>query len=612
MAVLPPLQTRARYLAAMKEIGDRYYDPDDRLLTFPVHPNVHIEYLDPGVVRHCTRESLYYALALLLAGGAENAARAGQIVERVADVQEQSDPAHPFYGLWHYYAEEPVLTWPVPDTNWADFNGMTLLMIWHRGGAQFAEPLRAKIREAIRRASVCIHRKNTDPHYTNIALKGTFVVMGAGELLGDKTLQDYGRERMRRIAATFDQADSFAEYNSPTYAAVSLGSLGAIQTFVQDEEVKKLALVIQHSFWRHVGRHFHAATGEMAGPHSRAYHLMIRESPAMMGSLIERATHGQVTYDRTNDLHDVFGPIFTCALDFDVSPEIEALFLQPGRTGEVREIARRFAAGGATETTTYLSPSFCVGTVNFQDGWEQRHNLIAYWAEGKQAGYLRHRYLHDARPCSGGYFTAAQNRGCILAASFLSDFADDHPCFQTEGVTASFMGPVLDAGFPSPPLRVQKGDERILPGEEVDFLEDETLFLRLPNLWIACRLLRNRSGLDRAGRASIRCDKAGLRLEFPHYRGESRDLRWTDFLHAETIYGLVLEEAGEDWDAWTQQWRFVAGETVEAPDSLRATWAGLEVSLPNRIETQGTVRDFYRSGPPWDSLAPRKLLPVKP
>jgi hypothetical protein len=416
---------------------------------------------------------------------------------------------------------------------------------------------------------------------------------------------------MRRIAATFSQADSFAEYNSPTYAAVSLASLGAIQTFVRDEEVKELALVIQHSFWRHVGLHFHAATGEMAGPHSRAYHLMIRESPAKMGSLIERATHGQVTYDATDDLHDAFGPIFTCALDFDVSPEIEALFLQPNRTGEVREIARRFPAGGATETTTYLSPSFCVGTVNFQDGWEQRHNLIAYWAEGAQAGYLRHRYLHDARPCAGGYFTAAQSKGCILAASFLSDFADDHPCFQTEGVTASFMGPVLDAGFPSTPLLIQKGSERVLPGDEVSFHEGETLFLQLPGVWVGLRLLRNRSGLEPKGAASIRHDKTGLRIEFPHYRGESRDLRWIDFLHAETIYGLVMEEAGADWAAWTKKWQHLEAEIVEMPDALRATWAGLEVSLPNRIETQGTVRDFYRSGPPWDTLAPRRLLAAK-
>jgi hypothetical protein len=610
MAKLPPLKTRDLYLVSMKELGDRYYDPNYRLLTLPLHPNVHIEYLSPGV-RHCTRESLYYALVLLLIGGEENVSRAGHIIDRIVDAQEKSDPDHPFYGLWHYVAEESVLTWPIPDTNWADFNGLTLLLIWHIAGSRLSEGLREKIREAIRRATICVHRKNTDPHYTNIALKGTFVVTAAAELLGDASLKEYGRERMRRIASTFRDADSFAEYNSPTYAAVSLCSLGAIQTFVQDEEVRSLALTIQHSFWRHVGLHFHVATGELAGPHSRAYHLMMRESPAKMGSLIERATLGLVNYATTGDLHDAFGPVFSCGLDFDVTSDIGDLFLKPDRTAEVREVARRFPKGGATETTTYLCPDFCVGTVNFQDGWEQRHNLIAYWPHGSEVGYLRHRYLHDARPCSSGFFAATQKKGHILAASFLGDFADDHPCFQTEGVTASYMGPVLDMGLASAPVLVQKGGQKILSGDKVVFLEDEVLFLKLPSLWIACQLLRNRSGLAAKGSASIHYDDTSLRIEFPHYKGESRDLKWADFSHAETVYGLGMEKAGKDWEAWMQRWHHQPAKIKEEPDAIHLEWAGLQVSLPGRIESQANVRDFYCSGPPWDSLAPRKLLSDK-
>ena len=610
MSNLPHLKTRDLYLASMKELGDRYYDPEYQLLTLPAHPNVHVEYLAPGV-RHCTRESLYYALVLLLIGGDENVERASKIVARNISVQEQSDPENRLYGLWHYYAEESVLTWPRPDTNWADFNGSTLLMIWHVAGTRFPEVLRDKIREAIRRASICVRRQNTDPHYTNIALEGTFVVMAAAELLEDTSLKDYGRERMRRIAATFSEADSFAEYNSPTYAAVSLTALGAIQTFVRDEEVKKLALAMQHSFWRHVGRHFHVPTGELAGPHSRAYHLMIRDSPAKMGSMIERATQGLVTYAVTRDLHDAFGPVFSCSLDFDVTQDIADLFLKPDRTEEVREIARRFPQGGATEITTYLCPSFCVGTVNFQDGWEQRHNLIAYWPEAAQVGCLYHQYLHDSRPCSGGFFTAAQNKGCILAASFLGDFADDHPCFQTEGVTASYMGPVLEFGFVSPPVLIQKQGHQIPLIDRISFRENETLFVQLPHVWIACKLLRHRSGLAPEGAAWILSGKSSLRIEFQHYRGESRDLKWTDFSEADTAYGLVMEKAGDDWEAWTKKWHDEIVETTETPDSLHLKWAGLQVSLPSRIETQAHVRDFYRSGPPWDSLAPRKLFKSK-
>src|SRR5476649_1172700 len=163
MAYLPPLKTRDVYLASMKKLGDSYYDPEYRLSTFPEKVNVHIEYLAPGV-RHSTRESLYYALTLLLIGGAENIARAADIIDRVIDAQEQSDPEHRLYGLWHYYAEESVLTWPLPDTNWAAFNGLTLLLIWREAAPLFTEGLRVKMRDSIRRAAICMQRQNTDPH----------------------------------------------------------------------------------------------------------------------------------------------------------------------------------------------------------------------------------------------------------------------------------------------------------------------------------------------------------------------------------------------------------------------------------------------------------------
>ncbi len=86
MPTLSPLKTRDIYLQSMKELGDRYYDAEYRLLTFPVHPNVHIEYLDASV-RHCTRESLYYALTLLLIGGGENIERAAQITQRITEAR---------------------------------------------------------------------------------------------------------------------------------------------------------------------------------------------------------------------------------------------------------------------------------------------------------------------------------------------------------------------------------------------------------------------------------------------------------------------------------------------------------------------------------------------
>ncbi len=578
------------YFSAMEEEGDHSYDPEAGLLwAREAKSSVHVS--PSSTPRHAVRESLYYALVLFESGQPERVERARTLVERVIGLQETSDPESPRYGLWHYFAEESVLEWTFPDFNWADFNAMALLLIHHTQGRHLTGPLNDAIREAVRRAALCVRRRNVDVNYTNIAVKGTFVTLAAAELLGDADLLSYARDRMRRVHAAIFSTDSVAEYNSPTYAGVCLGAVMEVENFVLDAGCRALALEIEHRLWLTLARHFHAASGELAGPHSRAYTTTIADSPALLGSLIEKATEGSVRYSVQKRDREPFDAIYGHFLKPDVPAAALALLRDDGRREELREVAQRFPEGSAARTTTYIAPRFSVGTVNFQDGWEQRQNLIAYWplasgGAGRKTGWLRHRYLHDARPCCSGFFAAAQREGTILAGSFVGDFADHHVSFPVSGVRASFLGPVIEADFGGEPFEVMAGGRAVAHDGEIDLEVGTEVRLRSSGLDIVFRLLGHGGGGGETFSPRLVRRTGGVGIEMPHYRGPEREWQWADFAGAHTFYGLAI--VPQDAAA-----PFERGEVVREGEAWIARWQGLTVSTPATVLGLFGIRAFY-------------------
>jgi hypothetical protein len=581
----------------MAEAIGRFYNPEQGLLRLPLAGNIHTEHLGAGLY-HLTRESLSYALLLLVSGEPEPVQRGRKIVDQVVQLQESSDPTSPLYGLWHYVAEETVTAWPYPDKNWADFNGMTLLLIWHLAGNRLDEALRVRLQESLRMAALCVRRRNVHLDYTNIAIKGTLVTLGAAELLGDQELLLYARDRMERLYATIFAGDSFAEYNSPTYAAVCLGVLMSFRVVVKDERARSLAREIEHRFWRHIARHFHVPTGELAGPHARAYRVTLHAGPGALGPLIEKVMQRDFGYERipqTND--DLFGPLYATLLVPDVPEDVSALLNHPGRVEEVREVAHRFPEGSILRITTFLQPEFCLGSVNFKDGWEQRHNLMAYWpirqTSSSEVGWLRQRYLHDARPCCSGFFASAQEKGTVLVGNFIGQFADHHVSFRVPGIQASFLGAVLEINGGSGPLRAWLGDALLSEGETV-LREGETLHIETADVLITFQLLRHRGGVYGDFPAQIIHRSAGLWVELPHYRGDERELKWDDFSGAHSFYGLKLAPREKDQVAPFSPVSQSDPSVLTPPGALTTSWSGLELSLPETVLSLEEIRAFYR------------------
>lgn len=397
---------------------DQRFDPSANMLRVLLGPEYRYHTRLRECQAHPTRESLEYALYLLEEGSPERFVRALRILERVLPLQV-SDPQSKWYGLWGWYLEEPPDRMAPADFNWADLNGALLLLVEFRHGARLPEPLRQSIREAIRHAARSIMRRNVSMAYTNIAITGTFVTLAAAELLEDGGLGRYARERMARLCQEIDRTGSFAEYNSPAYARVSLVNLARIRMYVRDEEARQRSAGIERRLWEHLAAHWDAARMQFCGPMSRCYSTDLGYPLWLEKALAGRL--GLATPDnRTGDddgetaIHDLHCP-----------QDLATRFLAAQPPHEHREL---YADDPPVCGTAYFSPDFSLGSVNRGDFWVQRRPLLGYFGDASRpARSVQLRVVKDGYDFASALLYSVQERGRVLAlVSFRDPGADRH------------------------------------------------------------------------------------------------------------------------------------------------------------------------------------------
>ncbi len=610
----PPTDSLRPLLTRMAACGDAHFDPDWSLLKLSVYRNIHTEHIPAGTLWHPIRESLHYALILLERDEPGDVERAHAILHKVISLQSISDPSDLRYGLWHYFADEAVEAWPFPDLNWADFNGMTLLMIWHLHGQKLDEATQSLVRGSIRRVAICIRRRNVTMAYTNIAIKGTFVTLAAAELLNDADLMDYAVDRTRRLHAEVFRTACFAEYNSPTYAAVSIAGLTAIANFVQHEPSRKSCREIEDLFWRHVARHFHIPTRELAGPHSRAYAIRLHDAPHMLGTLLMKATEGALDFDFMHDdsgfggFHDAeFGAFYGYFLKPNLPADARSMLLDATRTETVVEITDprntiyawrcpvpppdtrdgsiQVAKPLPTQITTYLSPEFTLGSVNLMDGWEQHQNLIGYWKNSRQqVGYLRQRYLHDERACCSGTFASVQREGTVLATSFLVHYCDHHVSVPADEISAEFLGSEIEINNLGEKFALWRDEQPLVANALSDWTSGQHLWLRLPTIWIALKLLAHDAQPAIGIAPQARFDGSRLQIRLPHYQGPRQTFRWSDFERAHTSFALWMQSPQGEWKSWQEQVRRQQPQTIISDSHIaQSTLGKMSLTVPAAV-----------------------------
>lgn len=558
-------------LQAVLAIADRHYDAAEQMLGSRRGPEYNYQSNLRNMVVHSTRDSFEYALMLLEAGGAEHAARASQIIERTLALQD-TDPASKWFGLWSYYREEPLPQMAAVDFNWADFCGSQLVMMLQRHADVLAPALNAKMLEGVARACESIRRRNVTVNYTNIIAQGSFVLLAAAQLTGNAAFRDLGRDRIHRWAAAIDESGSFAEYNSAAYTSFLLEIMVRIRQFCHDDEATPLANRIELRAWDHFSAHWHAPTRQLAGPMSRCYHNDIG-TPLWL----QKALNNRLLFATLEQVPKAGGGLPPAMLDFRCPPPYADRFLTPPETHLHREIfipgnrlldtLNTVDANVALEPvvgSTWLTPTYALGSANRSDFWNQRRPLLAYWGgTARPQALMQLRVMKDDYDFSSALFHSVQQQANVLGViGFRSDGGDKHPLIdRIRNGAFTMQRMTVEAGFSGwqPGWRAWVDGKPVTPGAAIPWnpatpprfvLEAGPVRLGFRFAW---------AGFVRDGAAAVpqmtwmqRGDEHILALTL--FQSEQpTSVAWSSVADAGCVFAMMMADATETYAAFDQR-----------------------------------------------------------
>ena len=526
-------QRRTFLIRQGKAFGDAHFDAERDLVVYFGH--------------HTIRDSLWYAMSLLQGDVPEEHQRACRIIQRAVSTQE-TDPASRWYGVLRTSLEAEAPT----DPNWAEFNAANFTSIHYRFRDRLDPATHEQMLTALARCLEAIRRRDVQVGYTNIALLACLSLILGGQILGQERLRRFGEEKLYGWMAYTNLAGAPREYNSLTYSGIALSPLAEIGTYAEDPEVRLRAQAAEARVWLHLATHYHPATHQLAGPHSRAYHEEITFNPSptrsclyvvlgdegMMGELqtphdiLKGIVVGLRTFHCPEPVRRLFlrktFPYLACE-QTDAEPEVRFGLSEAGRLwvdherGEFEAVKtglfERVGSVRVTDTTCYMTSFYALGTVNRQNANYQRHNLILYYATGK-----------DARKPGGvravvGTFRASEDKQHPLHNQALFSSAQCRnraialytcPTVRAEGVTT--LGAFLK--FPEKVEALYIGERKVvrIPAEVP---ESAWVFVADAGTFVAVRPLA-RTALDRSSAARIERGEGAFYLNMYNYLGRSR------------------------------------------------------------------------------------------
>lgn len=559
-AAEPKLDSRPSRIEALDQaLADMEgrYDPVERMVKTPFHSPGYHTTLTGGIVRR-TRESLTYAAACLDAGTPALRQRGFDIIDRVIELQD-TDPDSRTYGIWSWFLEEPLDQMAPPDWNWADFCGVQLLqaVLYHRD--EFPPELLARVERSIYHAAQSIRRRNVGPGYTNIAIMGTYVTMMTAHLQDLPELKEYARNRLRRFHDHTKITGAFQEYNSPTYTIVALKELSRMRQHVADEAAQVLVEELYRIAWEEIALHFHAPSRQWAGPHSRSYSTLLRNSTL---SLLQSETGETVQFADIGTDKDLEARRLQCPCP----PDLEHHFVE---WTEPRQLVRTYSGGARPVIgTTYLGENFCLGTVNRGDLWNQRRSLVAYWGPPESPSYLRLRFLHDGYDFAAAQVFCAQDQGRVLAGVVLATNGGD---------THVSLDRIQDATFTARDLRLRFEFGGNVTAASITMTDavDEPIRVSVPGMNLLLgRLFARFDQADIHWESGAEDEKQFLDLVF--YQGPERSFNLANIPHAAAAIAMAMDKPVRTSPV---------AEAGEHTDQLRVRWDDLSLSFQTRPDT---------------------------
>jgi hypothetical protein len=546
-----------------------------------------------GVPVHPLRDAFAYAYLLTETDDPKLHDRAARILRKALTAQD-TNPENNTYGIWPYFWEESLAAMDRPDWNWADFCSSEMLFIVYKHPNRLAADLHESVRQSIGHAAKAIRKRDVTGSYTNICALGSFVTLAAARYLKSDDLWDYAIDRLRRFAAYTDQTGSFNEYNSPTYAFVTMRALANILTFVDEPEVQRLAGRLHARVWYSLSMHFHPKTQQLGGPHSRSYDSLLNGHAKLA---LQVGTQNALTFFTSDNVPGSapFPEKMVCPEEW--IPH----FLTLDAPAQRREC---FIAARGEETfvqgTTYLHPDFTIGTVNRSDYWHQRRPFVGYWGNAGSGRFMQMRGQKNKHDFTSAHGVTVQEGSCSLTAmNFITGSGDKHPSldmikdnqFEAEDMRLRMM-----LSGVSDHVMVRINGEVAHVGDR--FALGDRVTLNLDGVFLGvCYPVGQYAG---EAFGEVVRDEEGLWVDCVIYAGENRVWRWAEMGNAGAVAAVWVASAS-DWshDNFDRAFADQPINAYIADGRIKATWETptgiLSVSAPAKIGDRKTQSSAFRT-----------------
>lgn len=475
----PIVLTGQEIEVVLKEIK-RYeskYDSTVRLVWATQARHYHSDFQEETKI-HSVRSSLGYAEALLNSRKPEFRKRAFDVLRAVIALQDQ-DPDSKTCGVWPYSMEEPLATKKSPaDRNWADFSAVPIIGIINNHSDILPEDMKEKTQKALLLAAQAIRKRDVRPDYTNISLMGLYVCYMTADMYADTDLMDYARKRLKAFYDCTVLNKGFIEYNSPAYFKLSLDEVLRLKNQVINPDDLAMLEFIYHTGWSVIARHYHQPTAQWAGPHGRAYSVLLNPSTY---NWLYTASDGFVNPDTPTEFSKDEDPILKHRIPADLihyftKPKLPRMeidtFIRGGQKIELNPLVsyQESDRGVWIETKevigkSHLSHDFVLSSANQSCLWNQRRPLIAYWGTSQKPVSMQIRFLHDFYDYASANIFCVQDSSNVLGAiNFTTNGGDRHVTIDVieEGkIKASdlrlrleFGGDISSVSFSSPDTKM--------------------------------------------------------------------------------------------------------------------------------------------------------------
>jgi len=242
--------------------------------------------LDAAALTHETRSSVWYAAGLLARNEGDDVEQSVKIVMNVVGAQFQNESLQ-WYGDYQKYPEEPTVgtkqyqasiynTW---DPNWRGFVGTTFVVMLEEFAHLLPQDVQTYMMESLFNTTVGdsyrvggVDTDNLYPAYSNPSIMRAFVSGWVGRRVNDSNMTTAGEAYAKDIIDLFERDNTLSEFNSGTYAGVSLFALTLWAKYMPKDSLmgEHGPDMIRHT-WTSLGELYNANLKNVAGPWDRSY-----------------------------------------------------------------------------------------------------------------------------------------------------------------------------------------------------------------------------------------------------------------------------------------------------------------------------------------------------